>query len=451
MTRAPIISAIAVAAMLSAPVAHANDLLKGAVGVAIGAGIFCGVTGKCGTQQNAAPQQAAPKAQSGVSSAQREQNRQVQTALNTFGFPVGTPDGALGPKSRAGISNYQNYMGYQPTGYLEPYQQQALLDSYNRVQAGAGAAYPEVIAQEGIQGLLKAFADPNYVNKYRQPQVPPQPPFNGVQMAAQPQVPQVVTPQAAPEPQPSLPQTAAALPQLAPLPLITETSVSMAERCEVVALMTQTNQGLMMASNLTDADQALSEQFCEARGYAITVGQTMISNVRLPEDQLVATCGQITDSMKLVMSGLGSATPQDTAGAAAEINAQLGVGDPKAAATYGQICMGVGYRQDEADIAAAGSLMLVGAGFMPYGEMIGHHQREGFGTDRNAPAAAQWYTSALDALDQNESPAFLPSKSRERAAIIRAAMEMGDLRADAAASLPRIIPVAAHLPVLDAQ
>lgn len=451
MTKAPVISVIAVAAMLSAPVAQANDLVKGAVVVGIGAGIFCGVTGKCGTQQKAAPRQGTQKAQSGVSSAQREQNRQVQTALNTFGFPVGTPDGALGPKSRAGISNYQSYMGYQPTGYLEPYQQHALLDSYNRVQAGGGAAYPEVIAQEGMQGLLKAFADPNYVNRYRQPQVPQQAPFNGVQTAAQPQVPQVVTPQAAPEPQPALPRTATALPQLAPLPMITQTSVSMAERCEVVALMTQTNQGLMMASTLTDPDQALSEQFCEARGYAITVGQTMMSNVRLPEDQLVATCGQIADSMMPVMSGLGSATPQDAARNAAEINAQLGVGDPKAAATYGQICMGVGYRQDEADMAAAGSLMLVGAGFMPYGEMIGHHQREGFGTEQNTPAAAQWYTAALDALDQNQNPAFLPSKARERAAIIRAAMEMGDLKADASGSLPQIIPVASRLPALNLQ
>lgn len=441
-----LIAIIAATAVFTAPVAQANDLLKGAVGVVIGGAIYCGVTGKC-TKQKAAPQASAPRS-SGVSSAQRAENRSVQTALNTFGFPVGTPDGALGPKSRAGISNYQNYMGYPATGYLEPYQKSALLDSYNRVQAGGGAAYPNVVAQEGVKGLLKAFNDPNYANQYRQPNVP-QPSLPPVQE----RVETAALPTPAPIQPPSVvsPKTVATLPKLAPLPMIEQTPASMAERCEVVSLMTQTNQGLMMASAITDPDQALSEQFCEARSYAITVGQSTMANVRLPEDQLVATCGQITDSMKPVIGKLSSAAPQDVTSEAAKVNSQLGVGDPKTAATYGQICMGVGYRQDEPDVALAGTLMMVGAGYMPYGEMIGHQQREGFGTDRDLGSAAQWYDAALDALDANMSPAFLPSKSQERAAVIRAAIEMGELKASVMPTqAPQIVPVALRLPALPA-
>jgi hypothetical protein len=46
-----------------------------------------------------------------VYSPQREENRQVQTALNYFGFPAGTPDGVLGRNSRQAISQYQVHLG----------------------------------------------------------------------------------------------------------------------------------------------------------------------------------------------------------------------------------------------------------------------------------------------------------------------------------------------------
>ena len=69
-----------------------------------------------------------------VSSYQREQNREVQTALNYFGYPVGTPDGVIGAKSRAAISQYQMLRGYPATGQItevdlpRPRTRKALLD-----------------------------------------------------------------------------------------------------------------------------------------------------------------------------------------------------------------------------------------------------------------------------------------------------------------------------------
>jgi len=42
-----------------------------------------------------------------MSSATREQNRQVQTSLNYFGFPAGSPDGVMGQRSRAAVAQYQ--------------------------------------------------------------------------------------------------------------------------------------------------------------------------------------------------------------------------------------------------------------------------------------------------------------------------------------------------------
>ena len=62
------------------------------------------------------PSAAAVKLAPAIPSRQRYQNRQVQSALNYFGFPVGTPDGVLGSRSREAIAGYQAYLMYPATG-----------------------------------------------------------------------------------------------------------------------------------------------------------------------------------------------------------------------------------------------------------------------------------------------------------------------------------------------
>ena len=80
----------------------------GDAGAFIG-GVAAGVLGTLAVQHARQPQRVvvqkhyvAPRAPS----YQREANRQVQTALNYFGFPAGVPDGVLGANSRAAIGQY---------------------------------------------------------------------------------------------------------------------------------------------------------------------------------------------------------------------------------------------------------------------------------------------------------------------------------------------------------
>lgn len=47
----------------------------------------------------------------------REQTRQLQSALNARGFATGTPDGVLGPATRAGLRQYQQSRGLVADGY----------------------------------------------------------------------------------------------------------------------------------------------------------------------------------------------------------------------------------------------------------------------------------------------------------------------------------------------
>ena len=117
------------------------------------------------------------------------------------------------------------------------------------------------------------------------------------------------------------------------------------------------------------------------------------------------------------------------------VNNALGLDDPATAEVYGQICLGMGYRQDNAEMALAGALILVASGKAPYGELVGHHVREGFGVAANATASKPWYESAVTALEQGQPPVFEPSTTTERVMVIRKAIEMGRAarRFDAAA------------------
>ena len=51
----------------------------------------------------------------------RAQNRETQVSLNYFGFNAGTPDGVMGSRSRAAITQYQVYVGFPATGRLTQY------------------------------------------------------------------------------------------------------------------------------------------------------------------------------------------------------------------------------------------------------------------------------------------------------------------------------------------
>ncbi|KAB2881918.1 MAG: peptidoglycan-binding protein, partial [Albidovulum sp.] len=97
---------------------------------------------------------------SGMTTAQREANREVQVALNYFGYPVGSPDGVLGRNSRAAIADYQATLGYPPTGQLTEYERTLLVGSYHRGVAGGAMTMQQAAANPmGMRGLLVTWRD----------------------------------------------------------------------------------------------------------------------------------------------------------------------------------------------------------------------------------------------------------------------------------------------------
>ncbi|HBS49335.1 MAG TPA: hypothetical protein DEA05_04240, partial [Rhodobacteraceae bacterium] len=95
---------------------------------------------------------------SGISAAQREETRNVQNALNYFGYNVGSADGVAGRKTRAGVARYQADMGFNSDGTLEPYERDFLLSSHQRAQTSSHVApYAGIMATQGTPGLLRTY------------------------------------------------------------------------------------------------------------------------------------------------------------------------------------------------------------------------------------------------------------------------------------------------------
>lgn len=402
-----------IAAALAATLVITGSAVQANEGAAFIGGALLGALINNQVGKNQRQKQQTQKPRSTVNNYQRQQNREVQNALNDFGFPVGAADGQLGQRSRAGISNYQSYMGQQPTGYLDDFQRNQLVSSHQRLKAGGGGAYPRVVANEGPKGLLKAFADPTYEDRM----------YGGGQVAGVTNNNGVVD-RNVPAPAPAIAPVTAAAPitNFAPLPMFDQAPTSMANHCELVAGMTQANQGVVLASNINDPEQALGEQFCEARSFAITQSQGILSQVRQPEDAVVASCAQIAEVMAPATAQIGTADVKLVATQAQQIANGVFNNDMQAAAGYGQLCLGLGYRQDDAEMALGAATVMLATGQMPYGEVLGHHLRWGFGTAAVPAASTSWYQSALTSMDQGAQPVFVPSKAAERNAIIRASI-----------------------------
>lgn len=400
-----------------------------------------------------------------VNSAQRQQNMQVQSALNGFGWNVGGVDGVLGRKSRTAIGDYQRYMGYPQTGQLSDWERQNLIDGWQKYQAGAGGAYPRTMAAEGPRGLLNIGRDPNYPARYgdvvgtnygsnNQGSVERWPDGNPQPAAVQPQI---QAPQQQVVPQAQQPQggqviaNAGSVPKLKPLKPVGQVAVSAAARCELVDQTTRI-QGVVQAANMTDPNQALSEKFCEARGFAITQGGSVAAQYAVSENELTDFCSQIEQGFASDIASLATSAQDQIVPSVQATAAQLGLNDAATMGVYGQICLGIGYRLDDAEMALAGALTMVAAGQEPYGELVGHHLREGFGVNAAPSAATPWYVGAMDSLERGATPAFVPSTTPERIQVIRAALQVQNQRAGGnLQTLPKVVPVSNTLPALNPQ
>ena len=523
-----LVAALTATAILGIPVpeARAGNLAAGIAGAIIGGAIVSAA-------QNKKRQKTYRKVRK--SSANRQENREIQTSLNYFSFPAGTPDGALGRRSRQAISSYQAFMGFPVTGHLTQYEKEFLLDSYHQAQAG-GTTTSQLIASngQGVRGLLIAYRDQranggerNFAGMGSFGGLPPvvAAAVREIAKSSDPTAEQLIqragfvqladinqdgqtdyildtsvtgsafwcnqqscavrvfasTPDGyqrndfqafnvqpamfkcqrgncekvdtgpvmalapAQTPQQTLPNTYQASAQQpgAPVPSAQpvvrgaaapasggfsipsfgggETTVSMNNHCNKVSLITNTNGGFTNVSTMQDPVFALNEQFCLARIYAISQSEEMIKKVQgISPAQMQAQCETLGPAFKEQVSALSLGQRDQVIAKTSEMILSTGM-SPAQLTHTAKICLGVGYRTDNADVALASTLILVTLGEPVYGELLGHHLLNGFGTSKRKDLAVQWYASANNAIEMGMPAVFVPGQT-DRPALIQAAV-----------------------------
>lgn len=402
--------------------ADAGDFVAGA--------IIGGIVGHAATKQNQR-RKATQRSYSTKTYKPRlpstQEGREIQASLNYFGFNAGSVDGQLGRRSRNAISSYQAYLGYPATGQLTPFEQNLLITSYNRAQAGGYAVTQQIATTpDGTRGLLKTY---RAELAGQQPAVPLAP-NTTIVVAPQPVAPTVGTTTtttvvaATPEaPAPAAP-TEAAAPAL-PNFMGGGTTASLASHCNTVSLLTNTNGGFTTAAAMTDPDVALNEQFCLARTYAIATSEEMISKVQgFTPDQVASQCEQFGPAMQPYVASLALKSQPEVVQDVAGFILTTGMSPAQLKGTA-QICMGVGYRTDDMDVALGSALMLFAMGDHVYGEMMGHHLAQGFGTNKRIDSARVWYAEGLKAVDSGAPAVFAPGQPERVELLRQASLRLG--------------------------
>ncbi len=324
--------------------------------------------------------------------------RADQKALNFFEFDAGGADGVMGRRTRGAIERYQAFMGYPITGRLDDTQRATLREARAWAQSERAAAYPGITARE----LLAAFVDERSGTNYcaRTGRCP----YAGVR----------------PQPAPAPPAPGDRPGTIPVIPATAHTSV--AGLCDSVRLLEQASPvSLAPLDRPREMARVLDREFCDARDYAMAITQNLLSQANLPDSQLDKFCNQTTSYIRRYLPDLAGMRRDRVLSTLRRAIGDAGISVANARNT-GKVCLGYGYRRDNAEMALYSAALLAGAGLAPYAEIIGHHSRAGFGLRMDESVAREWYDAAFSSLENGVRPEILPRQSRRRVAAMRNAL-----------------------------
>lgn len=298
-----------------------------------------------------------------ASSAQRNENRAVQSALNFFNFPAGTPDGVFGRNTRTAVSGFQSFMNFPVTGELTSYQKDFLLNSHQRAELG-GAETSRVILTDpnGSRALLITFMQQQQGGSGFGST-----PLGGGTLQAS-------------GPANDFGSNSSGQTNPAGLPVfVTSQEPSMNELCI---------SGIQPNS--------VEAQFCNLRAYAIDEGDSLAASVQgTTRADIQAQCEGFAPTLETYVNrvALNSATA-----AKADLASWVRVSGTSAGALEGiaKVCLGVGYATDNSDVALASIMALVGLNQSGYEELLAYHLALGFGFEgkTDVDRGAQWLDNA---------------------------------------------------------
>jgi len=230
----------------------------------------------------------------------------------------------------------------------------------------------------------------------------------------------VPAPAPAPAPAPT-PAPVTARADNASLPSFTfgQTDRSVNEFCNEINVLTAANGGITTPGRVNDSEFALNEQFCLARTHAMAESTSITATIpNMTDAQIEQQCKGLAQVIAPTLGDLTSKRPDQVISETSAILQKSGQPMPQLI-SGGKVCLGVGYRTDDAQMALASAVLLVSAGQLGYGEAVSHQMREGLGTAKADPAQADaWMKLALDTVTTTAGTAVM-GQSPDRVAVLQ--------------------------------
>lgn len=193
--------------------------------------------------------------------------------------------------------------------------------------------------------------------------------------------------------------------------------------CGKMNVVTNSNGGYATsASEIRNPVEALSEQLCLVRTYAIAAGEELIASVSgATPEQIAGQCNGLGEAMKAHVDAVALKPANEVLTQVNGFVSESGM-SPDQLETTARICLSSGYEAENMRTALSGALLMVALGQEPYGELVGHHLVTGYGTMKRPKLAGAWYDMAMSALDSGATPVAAPDRP-ERSALIRTAVQ----------------------------
>ena len=287
-----------------------------------------------GGQQNREQQAAA--------AAQRRANATVQTALNYFGFNVGTVDGILGQKSREAISAYQTFLDIPVSGRLSSDDRAFLLSAYEQISNAEDEVKLQIsLNLVTVQDLLKVL-------------------YQGEPLVEEP--PEVVA---------------------------TVGPRSMRTLCVNI-----------QAAGPLDL---VKGQYCNLRQLAVEQGDFLLETALHAQslEPIAGECQRLTLDLKPQFEQILTDSGEPLIEIMMAWNESADIPHDKLV-RLSETCLGVAYQHDDSEAALAALMVLSGLERSIYIEMLGYHAAFGLGFEgvSDFAHAATWLEAALSRLPE---------------------------------------------------
>ncbi len=315
----------------------------------------------------------------------RDDIRQVQTALDAFGFDAGPVTGKMNTQTRAAIKRFQQKIGEEPTGKLSDKQQTVLLTAYAKKNQDMTAA-KRVSKIDTLFAALGVNSNTPGANATPGTSATPSTPTAPPAVASDPTVPNFGAPPATPAVN------------------IVDAKATMRSIChddQMTAMLRET-----ASADTFKAMKLIPDQFCVARSHVLAASaeayKAMTKKSHVTAERVRTECLRFAESKQAELDRMRNDPPAAFADKLIKKNTKTAARDTAVASS--KICLGFGYADDNPQVVLASALTLMGLGETAYAELVGADFALGIGVDKDVPRAATWLNYAAAEIDAGAKP-----------------------------------------------